>query len=974
MVNKVSGKKGGKPEVPKFAQELNSTFQKSTSYEASTSDERLQRMLDKNAELEEQLAGSVNGSEGQRILAEQLAFSEEETYQHSLKVDKTLTEKAKKVYAKGFDVQSRVNNITRRATTESGTERFTSQARGSEELNLPQSVIESRIQESIAKTSSYTEGIANRIRTLKPGEETDDIVKASAGISKYRDETARLMAIKTEQNRAGLSTQKLTGRYEDIKEDLGGFRNRTEIERKLSSGEHKSFAEESATLNKKESQLGEAFEKLSNTVKGAGESVDDFNKRTMDATKEFTKLADEVEKQATLTKGVERKEGAAGGGGFFKKNEAVLQMAQMGLQAVGTVAGAYEDIAVKNDIRQVSNRAKFAKMGNAIYDQAASAVSGYNVDAMLDIVGDAGVKRYADMQKTKTNIASGVKIATNGAADVIGSTAKGTAIGTAAGVAIAAGETFLTGGVGAVGAPAIISGAASIGGTIGAISATSRAAVSVDDLVKGNVGADTSISAYHARKELNREERYVASQNMQAFYSQGINSYSAIQGMGSGASGNMQKRLMDGTDLKNLAYKGVTPEEAVKLTGILTSAGSIEGGSDAGLRMIEGAGRAAQRGQMGKEEYVSTAARMVAAGGKDNELEDIISAGMTRGMDNSKNIGQMVDATLSMSSGLASKGISGTGVMGDAIGGMTQSLVDKGMNKNLATNVAASGIADLNRGLSDTGFNLGNIVDRAAIRQVMPGITTGQVNKISKMEFDDLKLLQAGGPEAERYLKEQGLNNRFMKNGEIDQGIISRVSKDAYRKVLINKGLMGDAQGIEIMNKWGTGKELSPDAKAWFGPGSELGNISTYESLSGLTKRDKITNENYNSIGMNLGAEAEKNSAQYLTKKIDAGRIAAGEMLSTQKGKEFEGLEGLAKSISESVDPVKWGDEVKAAADKFSVPAADLLTATSKLEGTVKSLLEYQNRMLDKMGKPIGAETKIESEEKPSPFYRTMGG
>lgn len=962
MVNKVGGK-GGKSDSPKFAQELNSAFYKSTSYEASTSDEKLQRMLDKNAELEEALGKTVNGSDSHRILAEQLAFSEEETYQHSLKVDKILTDKAKKIYAKGYETQSRVSNITRNAITASGTERFISQARGSQELNLPQSVIESRIQESIAKTSSYTEGIANRIRSLKPGDDTDDIVKASAGIGKYRDETARWMAIKTEQNRAGLSARKLTGRYEDIKEDLSGFRSRTETERKLASGEHKSFAEESATLNKKESLLGEAFEKLSNTVKEAGESFDDFNKRTMDATKEFTKLADEVEKQATLTKGVERKEGG-GGGGFFQKNQALIQMAQMGLQTVGTVAGAYEDIAVHNDITQVSNRAKFAKMGNAIYDQATSAVSGYNVDAMLDIAGDAGVKRYADMQKAKTNVANGVKTVANGAADIAGSTAKGVAIGTAAGVALASGTAFFTGGTGTVAAPAIIEASAALGGTLGAASAVSRSAVDVDNLVKGNVGANTSISAYHARKELNREERYVASQNMQAFYSQGINSYSAIQGMGSSASGAMQNKLMDSNELRNVAFKGISPEEAVKLSGILSTAGSMEGGADAGMRIIEGAGRASQRGQMGKEEYVSTAARMVAAGGKDKELEDIIASGMTKGMDNSLNISQMVGATIQMSSDLASKGISGTGAVAGLVGASTQFLADQGVNKNLATGAAVQDIANYDKGITDTGFNLGGIMQRAGLRNMsgLKGASVFQMNNVSSLSMEDLAVLQKGGEEGNLLARRLGVDDMLYKNGEPNSSLITDVGKQAFNKLLINNSGMGLAEGKSLMNKWGKpGVELDSKERALL---KNFGSESAFFTAGGINKVDMITDENYNKIGLNQGAAAQRTKALYESDKVGQGRIAAGEMLGTQQGKEFEGLEGLAKSITEAVDPAKWGDEVKAAADGFSVPAANFVKATGQLDETVKRLIEHQNKMLDKMGESRG--TDIPSEEKPS--------
>jgi hypothetical protein len=939
-INKGGGKVNG-AKVPKTIQELTKQHERATSYEASLSDEKLQQLADKAAEFEERYQQSSAGSPEQSNLAELLAFAEEEKYQHSLNVDRNLSVKANKVLARGLDVYSKTGNINRRTTTMAGQQSYRGAAKTNGGLFRPTNMIESEIQSDIEAASVLGGSLADEARGLGVGASTDSINGRASKLGEYEERIARNKALLKVQTREGISTEKLTNRGEDLDRDVDTFFKRKDIDNRINSGGVRSYKEESTELSKRREERSIAQGDYEKAIETGTEGVEAFAEK-------LHKANEALDEQTRVVKGMSDK-GMDKGGGIFGKYGSAIPMIQMGFQAVGAVAGAANDIAVNHDIAQMSNRAQFAKMGNSIYDKAAQAVSGYSVDAMLDVGGDQFVKAYADKNKAFTNKAMGVSIASNGAADLLGAMGKGAVVGAGLGLA------------GGIFAPVTSTGGAIAGAAIAGVASLANTASQATNLAYGNVGADASIRSYQAAKDLTAQERYVATQNMQAYYNQGLGAYQSIQGMGSGASGAMQKRLMDGTDLTNLARTGVSPEEAVKLTGILGQAGSMEGGSDAGLRMIEGAGRASQRGQMGKEEYVSAAARMVAAGGKDNELEDIISAGMTKGMDNSKNIGQMIDATLSMSSGLASKGISATGAVGNMLEASSQFLVGQGVNKNLAVGTAAQDISNYNSAITDTSFNLGNIMQRGGLRNMkeLKGASVFQMNNLSSMSMEDIAVLQGGGKEAELLSRRLGVDNMVMKDGKVNTSLVTGIGKEAFSKMLTNKGALGDPNGRSLLNKFGTAETLTAEERAIL---STSGGESVFYNAGGVSKASKISNENYNQLGLNLGAEAAKTKATYEAKKVGAGAQATLDVLGGEKGKEFEQIEKLSQSISEAVDPAKWGDEVKRAADGFAVPAANFVKATGDLDKTVEKLVSHQTAMLKAMGEMNG--TKIQSREK----------
>lgn len=909
-VNKGSGKVNG-AKIPKTIQELTKQHERATSYEASLSDEKLQQLADKAAEFEERYQQSSVGSPEQSNLAELLAFAEEEKYQHSLTVDRNLSVKANKVLARGLDVYSKTGNINRRTTTMAGQQSYRGAVKSGGGLFKPTNMIESEIQSDIEAASMLGGSLADEARGLGVGASTDSINGRAGKLGEYEERIARNKALLKVQTREGISTEKLTNRGEDLDRDVDTFFKRKDIDNRINSGGVKSYKEESTELSKRREERSIAQGDYEKAIETGAEGVEAFAEK-------LHKANEALDEQTRVVKGMSEK-GMDRGGGIFGKYSGAVQFAQMGLQAVGAVAGATNTIAVDQDISQMNNRASFAKMGNQIYDKANAAVKGHSIDAMLDVLGSDGfAKQFGDTNKGITNVAKGIEGGTGLVTNVLTGMGKGAAIGGVAGAGFA--------GIGAV--PGAIGGAA-----IGGITAAANSIPAITNVAYGNEGAASSINSYAAAKNLTAEERHIRAQQMQAFYNQGLNTYETTAGAGS--TSKLQSQLMNESNLNALADRGVSAEKAAGLAGILNQAGSMN--TFGGFNIIGSAGKAKQHGQMGEEEYVSAAARMVAAGGDNTDLEGIIAKATAAGMDNSKNIGQMVDATLSLNSGLAKSGVGGTGTTADLLAGATQSLVGSGVNKNLATGMAASGVEGLNNLITSNSLSFGSIIQQQKIR-TMPGMekaTQFQVNNLSSLSVQELAVLKADNEESRQLAKVKGIDNLvYGQDGKLNKKMVKDLGRNALEKGLFNVG--SAEQNRSILGKYDRGEEFESSENAILSAANT--NAAAVGALAGTNKISKAYAGN-----MKDGSQTDILGAKRTAKEIGMGEKESG---------GFDKIEKAMAEVSKAIDPAKWGESVQKAAEKFEIPAGKFLEATGQLDGTVKRLITHQEKMMEMMGEP----------------------
>lgn len=811
--------------------------------------------------------------------------------------------------AREISTHTRYDNVNARTTTMSSSQKYLTEIyRDKNILKDPTGAIEQRIKNKQFEIGSIGSELAQGTRDAGTGDLPLDMVNRTKQIESLQESVALDKRLLKVQNKEGMTTEKRQFSAQEIlahaERTIGG----QEIKKRIQSGDHKGYEAESAefvkmvsTLNNTFKEFQKATEDVTNGIAGSAEKYKEASDALEDAKKN-------VANQDKLVTGIG---GIGGGGGWIGRNANPIAMYA---QAAGAIAGGFKTAWVDQDITQMNNRAAFANMGNQIFDKSKKAVRGYDVDAMLDIAGsDAFAQQYGMNHKTIANVAGGIEAGANLVANV--------ATGAAGGV--------LGGGAGI--AAGVATGAA-------------NSIPAVTNVVYGNVGADAAIRSYQAAKNLTAEERHIRASNMQEFYTQGLTTYQTTMGMGSVS--DMQKDLMDEKTLGGLAGAGVSPAYAAQLAGALGQAGAMSG--TAGVSILTGAGKAGQRGQMGREEYVGAAASLIGAGGNENDLESIIANATTKGMDNSKNIGQMVSATLMMSSDLGKIGVSGTSAISGMLSAGTQHLVGLGVNKNLATDMVASGVSNMNRQMSNQDMTLGNLMERQS-NMSLPGgkeINVFQRNKLNSLNMSDFAVLKAaeGGGKDETAAAKDLLRRRggldeeglFFKNGKIQPEVTNAVLKRSIHATLMDIGAYEQAPGM--MNSLDTKGKL--DSKQMGVLGALGIDEGTWSIFQGKTATGTISNK------MGMGADAEITAAEQPIKAIGAGKKSAEEI--GPKGSDgFQNIQNLAKQISQAVDPGKWSEVVVKASKDFSIPA-------TKLTEQMEALVKVQTKMLAKMDEKRG--------------------
>ncbi|CAB4125760.1 hypothetical protein UFOVP53_221 [uncultured Caudovirales phage] len=918
----MSVNKSDKPKnAPKSIDEAVNKGISSFNYEEQLEDKQLAKLI-------EQLEASQEAERkypGREDLIKQTESLGQEAHIRSLSVEQAIASKTGKGLARSLEVYSKTTNIARSTSTMAGQQRYHAEARASgNEMYRPTSLIEEEIMSRTEEMNTLGTGLATRAKRIKSPEDVEALRKEAIPLQEGAERIAYLKALKEEQNRSGVSTRKIANRYEDIKDDISGYRASKGIEDKLKTGSHKSFEEESKTLSSKEAALDSAKQEWADAMEKASKGLEGFAEKAEAASKNVHDLSNEVSDQLKLTKGVESKEG---GGGWLGRNKRGLQNIVMGANTVAGAAGAVAAVAVDNETAEMRLRAGYARAGNVIYDKANEAVQGHSIDAMMEVMGGESAKRFSDRAYGITQGSHAVSAGAGLIANTVQSTVVGGALGGGGGAAM------------------------------GFVKGVSDSAQDVDAARRGLRAGASALDANQAWKELSSEERYIRAQQMQGYMNQGMSTYNAT--MGAGSTSQLSAQLMRGDNLSALAKRGVGAAESAGLAGILSQAGSMD--QDSGFKIISQAGTAAQRGQMGKEEYVSAAARMVAAGGKDSDLEDIIAAATAKGMDNSKNIGQMIDATLSLSGGLAAGGIGAKGGVADMLGGTYQSLIDSGHDKNLAVGMAATGLNNFNSAAQNNQLSFGTIMQQQMLRTT-PGLEKAeqsQINNLSSMSIEDMMLFRRAqqGKDvgaAKTRAKDLGFDDLMFKDGKVNKNLLDSLAPGMINKVVTNEG--GAQYSEDIVKRLKEGKELTAPERAVI---NQNGKGSTQETLDMIMGTTSVKSAN-------AGISASRKGAA----DIDAagkGREAA----EFKQGEKFSGsMDNLAAAMQEvnkAVDPTKWGAEVRKAAEGFSVPAADFLTATKSLNESVKLLVNYQNTGLKQMGESRGVNPTPPSKPKAGP-------
>jgi len=182
------------------------------------------------------------------------------------------------------------------------------------------------------------------------------------------------------------------------------------------------------------------------------------------------------------------------------------------------------------------------------------------------------------------------------------------------------------------------------------------------------------------------------------------------------------ERTMSGT--QRMAAIGINTQQAIQLTAQGVQA---LGGEFGGMQDIVQAGQAQRAGLLAAEDVVGLRGQLANVGdGSTQRIDKIMRTAVAAGMDNSKNIKQMVSATASLARDSAMLGVSTVSGVSKGIGLINQGL--EGVPANIRTGVAQNAIQYANRTAQDQSMNIFNYAERAKLRGI-PGVAGSQLTE-----------------------------------------------------------------------------------------------------------------------------------------------------------------------------------------------------------------------------------------------------
>ena len=217
---------------------------------------------------------------------------------------------------------------------------------------------------------------------------------------------------------------------------------------------------------------------------------------------------------------------------------------------------------------------------------------------------------------------------------------------------------------------------------VGGASNMARAGLGITGGMARLAGQQVDMRLLNAMNYVNTETMQTAAD---AFTGIGL----STRGFGQAGRERLIPELIKVNNIKALANTGIGADDIANLT---RQAAQDLGGEYRGFDTLQRAGQVQWGGSLSKEQYISAAGVMSMAGGNsEDRLRRIIEQGTAAGMNNSKNIQQMVQATVQLSQRAAVAGIDVGAGVSDRLTAAMQMMGVTNMPNNMRAGVAASG-------------------------------------------------------------------------------------------------------------------------------------------------------------------------------------------------------------------------------------------------------------------------------------------
>jgi len=664
------------------------------------------------------------------------------------------------------------------------------------------------------------------------------------------------------------------------------------------------------------SELGRRKGAVKSAQEGFDQAMEEGSENMSTFTKALKEATDALDKQQKLVDEMNR-QGVTGPGGGAGK----LRTLSTAMGAAATIANTASTLAVDYQIEQTQQRTTFANMANRQYEDVDKLLGG-DMSALVRLTkGDAFSKAFSDRMRARTVGLKGAE-ATAGLIDV----------GTSTGAAVLEARTMDAGG-----SAQMLNNAARQG---------QYSALLGGRVMMGIEQGGKAAMAWGGGQGLSEAMTRIGTDALQTYYDVNRQSFDLGTGLGGARSGFMGG-MTSAENMKRFRDAGLTPQQALQIAGAaVPNVGVTENYADLATR----AGRAQQLGIMGVSDYIGATGQLANVGGGSADLESIMENAVTAGMENAKNINQMVQATTALASAGAAMGISTTAASGDILSASVQSIRAFGTNENIATTAAMASL----QAAGTAGAQKGTFAD-LRLRAKMANLGIQDYDLDTEMQLRNLdqtmmKEVMGGSAEGRRFMRRSGLATQFgydVKTGKFKNKAAEAQFRGAQealteKEVIEEMGTMASLQNMDIV------KDIV-DLRQGRKTTDEISNrsLKRYNAMTGRL----AGNINYGGAKGTPIDEIEQSEKEKLFIEQDKLRGTRGidKYGRGEKGmEEFGGLAGLVAAMETLVEvakPEKMEEAVSKAAKNLEAPAGLFKEGANKFDGAVDKFIRHLKDM-----------------------------
>lgn len=889
-VNK-AGKSVNGRQIPKPLQEAFDERSRRISHEHLSNDDRYTAMMEKEEKVNGVMADITKminaGSADSSALVEQMqnaALLRDQIVNSMDTFEGNNASKQNSILADRIKTYTNSRNVNQRTTTMAGEQRYFRMARESQDLYAPTDVLEKRIAASSKELTGLGGELSGRVRGIGSEEMPDSLMDKAGRIQELQEEIALNKRLLKVQVKEGLSTEKRQYSAQDTVSRASSVLGQAALRDEVASGRYGTTAEETGKLADMFGKLTEALEKFEEVSERATDAQGNLTEEYKQASATLDKMQKDTEKQRKIVAEVER-QGGGGGGGLQNVRNALP-----GFQAM--VDNAY-GMDIDDKITEMRLKAGMGQTAVDQYNRVNAGIGGDMRSLLRESTSQDFIKSFSDDMRQKAIRQGSINAVTGAAGGIID-------------------------GLGAMSEGSPIAGGATMGG---GIMRGIRGGMAV---YRGLPQTAKALDAYQAGEQFSSVGLEIQAQGLQAVYDQQMGAYQASIGRGQTGLAT-EATLMDTHSLSDFAKQGMTPAQAANLTAM---AGSAIGGTGSATGTALAASRAQQSRIMSADQFIGMTGQLANAGGSASDLEEIMRNAVAAGMDNAKNVQQMVSATVALSSNLAKSGLQGAaGSASNVVGSLIQSL---GGDKNTAA-LAAESMVNIRANLdSDRGLNIGNVYEDQQLRKLDPRLSTVQKETIAGLSQAEFNNLLTGGREA---AEKMGLGSAYDRSGG-GAGWSQFVDRAAGISTAATRVNLGG--GI------------------WTGKGDVTGENGLSEDMIGLGYQRGLSKEALMSKGTNMPNKADINPARSAANDIieaQAGRKVqeiswgAGDDMNVTLKQIAATMQDLAKvltpqaaqgRVESSMDSMKAVGSLDKAGDKFSDATANFAKGVEKFNDILR--------------------------------------